>query len=127
MKFYNKTLILAFFAVALLFYGCKKGEIDNRRFQDDNITTFLNTKTKIVNWIDLHKSFSKLESRSLNLLKQSLIFENSTIEKRKNGEDVIIIPLKDEVRENLKLNLNYSLKLITVKNNDGNDRLFSRR
>lgn len=113
----NKTLLLAILAVILSGLGCRKNDITDSITSDVKKINPLAAKNETTRWIDLHIAASQSESQSYDLLKQNLNYEEAHVQKRKNGEEVLVIPVNNTMREKLKLNANYALKMITVKRN----------
>lgn len=117
VKFSSKTLLLVLFTIVLLVHGCKKDDAADSATSDVKKISPLAVKKETISWIDLHIAASQSESQSYNLLKQNLNYEEAHVQKRKNGEEVLVIPVNNTMREKLKLNANYALKMITVKKN----------
>ncbi|MCJ0743704.1 hypothetical protein [Pedobacter montanisoli] len=117
MKISIRTLLLAFFAILIFSYGCKKYDVADKDLLTAKTVSPLVAKAEMTSWIDRHVATSQAETQSYHLLKQNLNYEAAHVQKRKNGEDVLVIPVNDAIREKLKLNANYALKVITVKKN----------
>ncbi|WP_113636828.1 hypothetical protein [Nubsella zeaxanthinifaciens] len=114
MKIQIKTILMTLLIIAVLLLGCKKERANDVSMPSVNISK--NVKSEILNWIDLHKAQGNSQIKSLSLIKSNLDFENVIFEKRNNGEDIIIIPVEQKVKGHLKIQGDYTLKLVAVKN-----------
>lgn len=74
----------------------------------------------ILAWIDLHKqSYTQSQIKKLESVRNNLKFDELTVERRDNGDSLVIIPLKDQVKATLAINVNSRLSLLIVQDKNG--------
>lgn len=119
LKLKIQILSLAFLACLL---SCQKNDLfSNLESESQKIfgvgqQSF--EKQDLVNWVDAHKINSTVEETSiLKSLAQNLDYDNLILEKRNNGDNIIIIPLVSE--KGLKLDDNSINNLMIIQSSTG--------
>ncbi|WP_199119918.1 hypothetical protein [Pedobacter sp. ASV28] len=123
MKNRSKRSLLALIAVFIsLTFACRKNDLSENAedlLRSQKTQTVLAQKEEILGWIDDHQYSSPIKTGNVQFIKNNLVYENLHVEKRKNGEDLIVIPLNRAVNQKLKLANDYLLNLLVVKGNNG--------
>lgn len=122
-----KNLYLILFLSVLLFLSslltsCRKENPDKNQeyLKNNNETAITSILQKLHNWLDKHKTgISADKISNIELLKQNLDISGSTIQKRNNGDNLIIIPIKASALIKEGFDKNYILNLLVVQNNAG--------
>lgn len=116
MKKQQKFLLLLLTTFLLFNVSCRKEIIP------ENVTTFsksmsgkkltsISEKQAIKDWLVEHdKNLNSKDKQTRELVSNNLNYDDITIESRKNGEEILIVPIKEPVKDHLNLNAKY-LKL----------------
>lgn len=83
-------------------------------------------KQRIKDWIVTHDVRNNKDKQTLELVDKNLNYDEITIETRENGENIIIVPIKESIKgylnlhaEYLKLDESSILNLMIVQNKEG--------
>ncbi|WP_157278868.1 hypothetical protein [Olivibacter sitiensis] len=113
------TLILS---ITTFFPACRQddlnGEVDSLNSLKANKP--LSERKKITDWINAHEEgLNLVKKANINLFKANLLYDEMRVESRKNGDDLIIIPIRDGVGEKINLGPEYLLNLLVVQSKTG--------
>lgn len=131
-KKYNVFLfaLLATFLTSII--SCRKQELNGdptgySKNKNGKSTNSITEKEVIADWLEDHKqSLNPDEVKTLEVVSSNLSYNDLHVEARKNGENIIIIPINDAVKEHLNNNAKYlkldessTLNLIIVQSKEG--------
>lgn len=113
---------LLFSALAFTFFiSCKKNDMPSNGYSNVKKQSDIQVKKKdLIEWIGRHEAGA--DSNIVNhikILRENLDYANLRVEKRKNGDDIIIIPITGDINSKLNIHKNYLVDLIVVKNAAG--------
>lgn len=112
----HKLLLLALLPFFTFVISCRKETMTEEsiafsKSKGGKKLTSISEKQVIKDWLVGHDvKLNKKDKNTLEIVRNNLNYDDINIEKRKNGEDIIIIPIKEGVKEHLNLNAKY-LKL----------------
>ena len=120
----STTSLLAFLLLfTLITSSCRKDKVPESEevYLNTNTETATGlTRQEISTWIDEHKTgLNSDKITNIELLEQNLEFGKAKTEKRNNGDNLIIIPIRDTFLERKNLNKNFLLNLLLVQNEAG--------
>lgn len=128
-------LIVLFCALLLVTFSCQKEANDGNL--SDELVSLGSLQRKmvkssaekqiVVDWLDLHgQNTTKTKSKMLEEIMHNLNYGSLSVENRKNGESIIIIPINNSVRSQLtarasylKLDQKSIFNLIIIQNSRG--------
>ena len=132
MKKCYKIMLFAILAIFIgSFVSCRKEVEEESPLSSYNLnkkmTTDFSSKQNIPDWLENHKeNYNTKDIKSLDAVIKSLDYSNLRVEKRDNGEDIIIIALNEIIKKDLnlvashlKFEENAILNLIIVKSKEG--------
>jgi len=132
MKNHLKILLLILVPLLLFTISCRKETVTensiaySKRNKGKQITS-VSEKQIIADWIVEHdKSLNSKDKKTLDLISNNLNYDGIEVKDRDNGDDIIIIPIKETVKshlnlnaKHLKLDANSILNYVIVRNKDG--------
>ncbi|HTM99101.1 MAG TPA: hypothetical protein VL088_10180 [Pedobacter sp.] len=115
MKNHQKILFLALLPFFTFILSCRKDKLQEESIvyskgKNGKQLTSFKEKQLIKDWLVAHDVRNNNDKQTLELVGNNLNYDEITIETRDNGEDIIIIPIKGNIKEYLNLNAKY-LKL----------------